>query len=98
MARAGARPPLHRDASGTLPNTKVPYATPAAEEAAREAAVVAQLSIWRQQLPDLFRAITQVRDPRRPGSVRHSVTVVLFYGLLLFLFQYASHFLWIGPL
>lgn len=90
MARAGARPPLRDGNPGTLPNTKVPYRTAADEQVAREAAAEAQLQVWRQHLPALFKKLTRIADPRRPGSVRHQLTVVLFYGLLLFLFQYAS--------
>lgn len=88
--RTGARPPLRARSSGTLPNSKVPYDTPEAEQAARESAADAQIRVWRQHLPVLFQKLIRIRDPRRPGSVRHQVTVVVFYGLLLFVFQYAS--------
>ena len=89
-ARAGARPLLRAGGTTTLPNTKVPYRTPDEEQGAREAAVAAQLQVWRKHLPGLFKKITRIPDLRRPGSVRHQITVVLFYGLLLFVFQYAS--------
>ncbi|MCY0880316.1 MAG: transposase family protein [Firmicutes bacterium] len=90
MAQAGARPPLREGNPGTLPNTKVPYQTVAEEQAAREQAVTEQLKVWRQHLPAIFQKLGRIADPRRPGSVRHRVVVVLFYGLLLFVFQYAS--------
>ncbi len=90
MARASARPPLRDGNPGTLPNTKVPYQTTAEEQSAREEAAAAQLQVWRRHLPDLFKKLTHIADPRRPGSVRHKLSVVLFYGLLLFVFQYAS--------
>lgn len=89
-ARSGARPPLREGGATTLPNTKVPYRTLDEEQVAREAAVEAQLQVWRRHLPGLFKKVTRIPDLRRPGSVRHQITVVLFYGLLLFVFQYAS--------
>ncbi len=88
--RPGARPPLRADAATTLPNRKMPYRTPEEELAAREAAVEAQLQVWRQHLPKLFTKLTRIPDLRRAGSVRHQIPVVLFYGLLLFVCQYAS--------
>ena len=89
-AQSGRRPPLHEGGTTTLPNTKVPNRTPEEEQAAREAAVEAQLQVWRQYLPWIFKKLTQISDLRRVGSVRHRIAVVLFYGLLLFVFQYAS--------
>ncbi|GAB6171488.1 hypothetical protein JCM15765_09660 [Paradesulfitobacterium aromaticivorans] len=34
--------------------------------------------------------MAQIEDPRRPGSVKHKLTVVLLYGLLLFVYQIGS--------
>jgi len=89
-SHTGSRPPLNPMRGPTLTNAKVPYTTVAEEQAAREAAVAAQLNLWRRHLPALFQKLQHIADPRRPGSVRHRITVVLFYGLLLFVFQYAS--------
>lgn len=88
--RSGARPPLREGASTTLPNTKVSYQSTAEEEQAHQDAADAQLQVWRKHLPHLFKKLSRIPDVRRPGSVRHQITVVLFYGLLLFIFQYAS--------
>ncbi len=89
--RTGARPPLAGSAAiPTLTNAKSPYQTPEEEQEAREAAAAAQLTVWRQHLPDLFKKLAQIPDPRRPGSIRHRLTVLLFYGLLLFVFQWTS--------
>ncbi len=32
----------------------------------------------------------QIKDPRRPGSVRHKLTVLMVFGMLLFVYQCAS--------
>ena len=89
MSRRGGRPPL-QTGGGIETNTKAPYASVAEEEQAREEAAAAQLRIWRAHLPEIFEKMSRIADPRRPGSIRHQVAVLLFYGLLLFVFQYAS--------
>ncbi len=89
-ARSGRRPPLREGGTTTLPNTKMAYRTTEDEQAGREIAVAAPLQVWQQHLPGIFKKLTRIPDLRRVGSVRHRITVVLFYGLLLFVFQYAS--------
>jgi hypothetical protein len=41
-------------------------------------------------LPKLIRQFSKIKDPRRPGSVEHTTTVLLMYGLFLFLFRISS--------
>ncbi|MHB1612643.1 MAG: hypothetical protein ACYCT0_13230, partial [Sulfobacillus sp.] len=89
-AWSGRRPPWRGDGTRTLPHTKVPYRTAEEEQAAREAAVEAQLRCGGSICQASLNKLTQIPDLRRVGSVRHRIAVVLFYGLLLFVFQYAS--------
>lgn len=60
----------------TLPNVKSPWASSAAEREDRQAAGEAYLAVLRSQLPDLLSRFSRIRDPRRPGSVRHQITVL----------------------
>lgn len=60
------------------------------EQAARQSAAEAQINAWRAILPGLLEKFARLKDPRRPGSIRHKLTVLMVYGLLLFIFQYAS--------
>ncbi len=48
------------------------------------------LQAIRSQLPGLLAKLARIPDPRRPRSVRHKLTVVLVYGILLFLLQFIS--------
>ena len=89
MSRTGARPPMGGGFS-IQTNGKSPYGSPEEEEQAREEAAAAQLAQWKAHLPALFAKMARIPDLRRPGSVRHRIPVLLFYGLLLFAFQYAS--------
>lgn len=76
--------------SATLPNRKSPWKTVEEEQEARQSAAEAQINAWRAILPGLLEKFARLKDPRRPGSIRHKLTVLMVYGLLLFIFQYAS--------
>ncbi|WP_049886093.1 transposase family protein [Thermacetogenium phaeum] len=76
--------------SATLPNRKSPWKTVEEEQEARQSAVEAQLNAWRAILPGLLEKFGRLKDPRRPGSIRHKLTVLMVFGLCLFIFQYNS--------
>jgi len=73
-----------------LPNTCSAYATVAQERQAREEAVTGQLRILRRELPRLLERLGNIPDRRHPRKCRHKLTVLLLYGLLMFVFQFAS--------
>lgn len=72
------------------PNRKCEYATVEEEQQARQAALEEQLKLWMVMLPDILKKFDRIPDPRRPRNIRHKLTVVLFFGLLLFVFRYVS--------
>lgn len=74
----------------TLPNRTSPWLTVDEEREDRQAAAEAHLAVLRTQLPDLMARFARIPDPRRPKSVRHRLTVVLLYGVILFCFEMAS--------
>ena len=47
-------------------------------------------SVLRRELPALLARLGQIPDPRQPKKCRHRLTVLLLYGLLMFVFQFAS--------
>ena len=73
-----------------LPNRCSPFATIAEEQAAREDAVSKQTRLLRKELPALLGQLEQIPDPRDPRKRRHKLTVLLLWGLLMFVFQFAS--------
>ncbi len=73
-----------------LPNTCSSYTSIAAEQQAREMAVSGQVRVLRRELPALLAQLEQIPDPRQPNKCRHRLTVLLLYGLLMFVFQFAS--------
>jgi len=62
----------------------------AQEQQAREEAVSGQIAVLRQQLPRLLERLAKIPDRRDPRRCRHKLTVLLLYGLLMFVFQFAS--------
>jgi len=73
-----------------LPNRKCSYQTIEEEQQARQDAAEAQLNAWRAFLPDVLERFARIEDPRRPGSIRHKLTVLIIFGMLLFVYQCAS--------
>jgi hypothetical protein len=73
-----------------LPNACSAYATVAQEQQAREEAVSGQLRILRRELPHLLERLEKIPDLRNSRRCRHKLTVLLLYGLLMFVFQFAS--------
>ena len=74
----------------SVSNTLCPYRTQAEEQAAREEAVAAQLAAYRCLLPQLLKKLAKIPEPRQPKKLKHKLTVVLLYGLLMCVFQMAS--------
>ena len=72
-----------------LPNTTSTCASIAEEQQAREAAVSGQIRVLRRELPALLERLGQIPNPRHPNKCRHQLTVLLLYGLLMFVFQFA---------
>ena len=73
-----------------LPNTCSSYTSIAAKQQAREMAVSGQVRVLRRELPALLAQLEQIPEPRQPTKCRHRLTVLLLYGLLMFVFQFAS--------
>src|SRR5437667_12367192 len=48
------------------------------------------IQAYRSALPTLLKRLGKIRDPRNPKTIRHKSTVLLLYGILLFVFQMAS--------
>ena len=48
------------------------------------------MAVLRRELPRLLERLAQISDRRNPRKRRHKLTVLLLYGLLMFVFQFAS--------
>jgi len=60
------------------------------EGEARAEAVTTLILLMRKLLPTLLRRLDKIPDPRNPNKLKHRLTVLMIYGILVFVFQYAS--------
>jgi len=83
---AGLKPPR----TATPRNRTSSYHTVAQENAGRNEAVSGLLRVMRQMLPILLKRFAKITDPRNPKKLKHRLSVLMIYGLLVFVFQYSS--------
>ncbi|HCS74254.1 MAG TPA: hypothetical protein DIW17_10305, partial [Clostridiales bacterium] len=46
--------------------------------------------VYRQMLPSLLNKLSRIKDPRNPNQIAHKMTVLLLYGMLMFVCQTGS--------
>jgi len=74
----------------TLPNRKRIYQTVEEEQAERQRVVEEKTKVFRSLLPELLKGLARIKDPRDPKRAKHKLTVILLYGLLIFVLQLRS--------
>lgn len=74
----------------TLPNRKSDLKTVDEEKSAIQNMTEEKLKVYVQVLPELLRKLAQIPDPRNPKKIKHQMTVMMFYGILMFMFQMTS--------
>lgn len=73
-----------------LPNRKSEHQSVEEESQARQFAVTEQLQVIRSQIPSLLQRLGKIPDPRNPEKIKHKMTMVLLYGILMFIYQMSS--------
>lgn len=74
----------------TLPNRKSNLKTVDEEKAAVEFITEEKLKVYGQLLPGLLNKLARIPDPRNPKKTKHQMTVMMLYGILMFVFQMNS--------
>ena len=74
----------------SVPNACSPFDTVEEECAGRFKAVAGQAHVLRQQLPVLLRRLSKSPEPRHLKKTKHQLTVLMIYGILVFVLQYTS--------
>ncbi len=83
---AGQRPTPRAE-----PSSRVSAYQSVGEEAAeRFDALTSHAGLIRAKLPGLLKHFARIPDPRQPKKIKHKLTSVLLYGLLVFVLHYAS--------
>jgi len=74
----------------TINNSKSKLRTKDEEKSDRQSVVEEKIAVYRSQLPIILKKLSKIKDPRNPKKSKHKLTVVLLYGILLFVFQMSS--------
>lgn len=74
----------------TIANRKSRFETPEEEELDRQVTADAALKVYRRTLPILLKRLSKINDPRQPKKIKHSLTVLMIYGILMFIYQQSS--------
>ncbi len=74
----------------TLANRKSDLKTIAEEKDAAQHKVEAMLSVYQQILPGLLEKLSHMPDPRNPHKIKHKMTMIILYGILMFVYQVPS--------
>lgn len=73
-----------------IANRKRGYKTPEDEKLDRQECAEAALKVYQRTLPVLLNQLSKIPDPRQPKKVKHSLTVLMIYGILMFVYQMSS--------
>lgn len=73
-----------------LPNRRSEYASVEEEREARQDATTEHLRIMRGQMPVLLARLAKIPDPRNPKKIKHQMTTLMLYGILMFVYQMSS--------
>lgn len=74
----------------TLPNRKSNLKTVDEEKEAVQHLTEEKLNVYRQLLPGLLNKLARIPDLRNPKKTKHQMTVMMLYGILMFVFQMSS--------
>ena len=86
----GHKPTRQLSNASILDNTVCPWKTPEEEQSERQQISKEQLNVLRSQLPLILSGLKKIPDHRNPKKIKHKITVLMLYGLLMFVFQFAS--------
>jgi hypothetical protein len=86
QAAEGLLPPPR----ATIENGKSAWKTVEEEKQARQETTEEQLRVYRSMLPRLLKRLAKIPDPRNPLLIRHKLTALLLYGILMFVYQMTS--------
>ncbi|OIP41311.1 MAG: hypothetical protein AUK25_05945 [Desulfobacteraceae bacterium CG2_30_51_40] len=73
-----------------MPNRTCRYKSVEEEKRARQDAATEQVRVFRAKLPVLLQRLSRIKDPRNPKKIKHRHTLLMIYGILMFVFQMAS--------
>ena len=73
-----------------LANRKSELKTVEEEKQAAQTETGLQLKAYCHLLPKLLNKLSKMSDPRNPNKIKHQITAMMLYGILIFAFQITS--------
>jgi hypothetical protein len=55
-----------------------------------QATIEKTAAVYRRMLPSLLNSLSKIKDPRAPHKVKHKITTLFIYGIIMFVFQIGS--------
>ena len=74
----------------SVSNGKSQYESVEEETQARLETVTEEAKVLKANLPVLLKRLSKIPDPRNPKKIEHKLTVLMLYGILVFVYQMAS--------
>lgn len=74
----------------SLPNRKSRLKTPEEEQQVIQQTTEERLKVYRILIPGLLNKRGRIPDPRNPKKIKHQMTVLMLYGIFMFVCQMAS--------
>jgi len=74
----------------TQKNSTCEYKTVEEEFSARNEIATNQIKVIKSQLPGLLKQLSKIKDPRNPRKSKYKLTVLMIYGIFMFVFNMAS--------
>ena len=71
-------------------NRKCNYESSEEEMQERQKVVAEALKVYRRYLPGILKDLSQIEDPRNPKKIEHKLTMLMLYGMLMFIFHIKS--------
>ena len=71
----------------SLPNRKSGMPTVDEEMARRQEIIEKSTIVYRKMFPTLPQNLSKIDDPRNPNKIKHKITTLFVYGILLFVYQ-----------
>jgi len=73
-----------------LKNSTCEYKSVEEEIKARNTIVTDQIRIIKSQLPGLLKRLSKIKDTRNPKKLKHKLTILMIYGIFMFVFNVSS--------
>lgn len=74
----------------TLANRKCSAKTTEEEQQMIQQTTEEKLKVYQRLLPGLIKKLGKIPDPRSPKKTKHKITVLMIYGIFMFVFHMAS--------